>query len=318
MSIPQPSAAVVSTAKEGVTSPGKVEEKKSAAVTEESPAEITDNSDESENEALEESGEESESDGEGTEEELEAKDGEARKPQNGVKKRIDKLRSRISEKDQRILALEAELAARSRGPAEEPKQVDQPKHVESQGAPNPEDFETVADYVRAQTKFELAEEKRQEKARVDLENARSEAEKLETTHRERVNKYAAEVQDYKEVVQAAIDDLGDMTFKVEFGRAIQESDLGPAVFYELAKTPSELERINSLPYGSMMREIGKIEARLEKQALEKESKPEIKKTNAPAPISPLKASGKAPTKSLADLDYDEYRRVRNEQERKRK
>ncbi len=59
----------------------------------------------------------------------------------------------------------------------------------------------------------------------------------------------------------------------------------------------EAERFQALPVAKALREIGKLEARFEKQEAAQEeavrSKPVVQKSKAPAPLSPIKATGSA-------------------------
>jgi hypothetical protein len=70
-------------------------------------------------------------------------------------------------------------------------------------------------------------------------------------------------------------------------QTIQSSEIGPDLAYFLGSNPKEAERISRLQPFLQAKEIGKIEAQL--SAAPTKSK---KTTNAPDPISPVKASGK--------------------------
>jgi hypothetical protein len=298
-------------ASNGVASVAKVEEKKSVAPVK-AEAETADNSDESDHEEANdlEDGDVKESNGQ-DEEEVEAKAEDTR----GVRKRIDKLRGRISEKDLRIQALERELQAKSRGPAEEPSQkpVETKPDAIAEGAPNPEDFETVADYVRAQTKFELKTEREETAKQAKEAELKAEQSKRVETFQSQVKEFAQAHDDFEDVLA----DVDDIPMSITVQNVILQATNGPELMYELAKNREEYERICRMPAIDAARAIGRIEARLEKQAAQsQEPKTEIKKSNAPKPITPLKANGKA-TKSLSDLDYEDYKRARMaEQKRK--
>jgi hypothetical protein len=78
--------------------------------------------------------------------------------------------------------------------------------------------------------------------------------------------------------------------------AIFESDLGPRILYHLAENPEVAEKLSKLTSIGALREIGKIEARLEKAPQE-----EVKaatKSNAPKPISPIRATSAATDNNL--------------------
>ncbi len=132
-------------------------------------------------------------------------------------------------------------------------------------------------------------------------------------HQSRVDSFKKAQPDYVEVLEEFIEEHGDIQFSMGVQESILQSDLGPAVIYELARNKSELDRINSLGAVAAAREIGRIEARLQKSSESlKEIKQETKKlTKAPAPLTPVgsKASGSF-NKSPNDMDTDEYREWR--------
>lgn len=101
------------------------------------------------------------------------------------------------------------------------------------------------------------------------------------------------------------------------GRAIAESDIGPEILNHLIDTPKELERIAALSPSAAIREIGKLEARLEV----KKDAPAPEKTavapKAPAPIAPGGKPAAPPDNKPSDNDSMEDW-LRKERERMRK
>lgn len=295
----------------------KVEETKSAVESKDS-AETADESETSEQDeaATSESDEVEETESEESEdgEEKESEDEPKQKKKSSYKRRIDKMAARISERDEKIAALERELYANRRGPAEDQTKVETSKQAETtSGKPNADDFETIGEYFEAVAEWKADQKIKAEKAaeaeKLKAESARTEAERIQKAHNDRVKQFMAKQTDYEAVVTEALEELGDVEFGPGFASLIQESENGPELFYELAKNPDELARINSLSYGAMSREIGKLEARLEARA---QSKPEFKKSNAPQPIGTVKAQGSGVKKSIFDkgLSFAEYEKLR--------
>lgn len=179
--------------------------------------------------------------------------------------------------------------------------------------PKEEDFETHADYVRALAKHTYAEEKARDEQKSREAQAVNEYKAKVQAHQARVAEFSKATPDYAKVISEFIEDHGDMRFSVGLEESILESELGPAVIFELAKNPEELNRINRLSLVGASREIGKIEERI---LARKAQKPEPKlTTKAPPPPTPLVGKPeRAGKKSILDPDisFAEYERLRAE------
>jgi len=83
--------------------------------------------------------------------------------------------------------------------------------------------------------------------------------------------------------------------------AIIESDVGPQILYYLADNPDFARGLAEKSITSQLRAIGRLEAKFEKTEAPKTSEkpPVAKKSNAPAPINPLRAGG-----NPADISLD--------------
>lgn len=271
----------------------------------------------------EDDGEEAETDedGEGDGEEAEeddaaqAKDGRKNR-QKGLKKRFGKLVSRLNEKDQRILELEQALAAKQKPQDQEQTQSQQAPSAT--GEPEPDDFETLEEYTKALTKWNFEQFKKEQEQTQQVSAAQAQAQATYQEHAKRAQAYAKENEDFLPM----IDDLGAAGFEPSI--ALQEliftSEVGPQVFYELAKDPEKLERINSMSFGAAAKEIGKIESRIEAKQAKKPSK-KVKKSKAPKPLKPAgRSSSKSIGKSTDEegLDFAEYERRREAELARRK
>lgn len=241
--------------------------------------------------------------------EAQGKDGEKPK-KNGFKKRIDKLTSQKTAAEQERDYWKQEALKRS-GPAEPqaPKQSTAEAKPKSDGAPDPNDFDNHADFVRALTKYEIAESAK-------AEAARAAAEKRAKDFQDSVTKFKAETPDFDETLE----EIDDLKLPTTFLNEISNSENPASLMYALAKDRAELERISKLPVNQAIRELGRFEARIavKAAAATQEPKTEIKKSSAPPPIEPVKAKSSATTKSPEDMDYDEFKAWRNEQTRRRR
>lgn len=288
----------------------KVEENKSASATDGAQDEIAE-----ESEASEEI--------ENEEDEIEASsEDKPKKKSNGFKKRIDKLSAKATAAEQATAAerqekeywkQEALKAKATSTPKEEKVETAaKPAPKVAEGKPKEENFETHADYVEALTdwKIEQREAKKLEDQKVaELKAAAATRQK---TFVSKIEEFATKHEDFHEVIKAA----DDVQMSDALGFVISESPLAAEILYDLAKNKEEYARIAALSYNSAVKEIGKLEAKLEKASLPQEEKPELKTTKAPKPISPVSAkSGGAVKKSLSDptLSQREYEKLREEQ-----
>lgn len=277
------------------------------APTEQKPAvesETTEPEDKDEEDASE--GEEEES---SKPEDEEAKDKPAKK-KSGYQKRVDKLNARIASERAQREALEARLAQleQTAGASKPPIDTQSPKD----GEPNPDDFGTHAEYVKAVAKWTAKEELKAQRAEQEKTKLQSEHEQFERAHIERAKAFAEKTTDYAE----ALEDVEDVIFSAAALYEIKASQLGPQIIYELAKNRKEAERIATLPYRDVVREIAKLEARL--TAASEKPKVETKKTTqAPKPIEPVGGGKTQVSKSPEEMSFPEYEKYRRQQMRRR-
>jgi hypothetical protein len=269
-------------------------------------------SDPAETEETEEEAEEtSESDADEAEGDEEETEEPKPKKKSGVQKRIDKLRARERAALERAERAEALLAQQERAGGKKGEEAESAPES-NDGEPQPEDFESNKDYVKALVKWERQQEDKARKAAEERSKAEAEEAELLDAHTARMDAYAEKNEDFVEAIGELRRSGAKLSVAVD--RALIESEMGPEVLHELAKNPKELKRINSLGVTAAAREIGKIEARLSKTS---EPKVEIKKvTNAPRPVEPVGGAGgaRAP-QSIYDpkISFSDYERIRNRQ-----
>ena len=109
-----------------------------------------------------------------------------------------------------------------------------------------------------------------------------------------------ELPDFKDVV-------GKSKANVEphVASVIIESDLGPKLFYHLAKNPEELEKINGMSERQAIKEIAKLELMLETKKT-----PEVRVSKAPEPIKPVSSQKGVVSKSPDQMSLKEYQAMR--------
>ena len=134
-----------------------------------------------------------------------------------------------------------------------------------------------ADSMDPEQYAELLAERKAEELLARREQARQQAELLESFH-EREEEARNKYDDFEQVAYNPKLPITDA-----MAQTIQASEVGPDIAYYLGSNPKEAERISRLSALMQAKEIGKIESKLA-------DSPPVKKTsNAPAPIAPVTA-----------------------------
>ena len=238
-------------------------------------------------ESEEQSEQESEPEGKATEE---------RKQNPKLEKRFSELtkaRKQAEENAAKAQAEKEQLEARLR--EYEDRQSQQPKADESPigREPRADQFDDAFEYAKALAEWS-AEKALYDRDQQDLNRKiEEERQKVIKTWSEKLEKSKPNLPDFDDILAST-----QVVVSNEVRDAIVESDVGPEILYYLASLDGEeAEKFQALPISKALREIGKLEARFEKQEAAEEtavrSKPVVQKSKAPAPLSPIKATGSA-------------------------
>jgi hypothetical protein len=230
------------------------------------------------------------------ESEPEGKATEERKQNPKLEKRFSELTKARKQAEENAAKAQAEkeaLEARLR--EYEDRQPQQPKADESPigREPRADQFDDAFEYAKALAEWS-AEKALYDRDQQDLNRkAEEERQKVLKTWSEKLEKAKPNLADFDDIVNST-----QVVVSNEVRDAIVESDVGPEILYHLASLDGEeAERFQNLPVSKALREIGKLEARFEKQEAAEEtavrSKPVAQKSKAPAPLSPIKATGSA-------------------------
>jgi hypothetical protein len=231
-----------------------------------------------------------------SDQEPEGKATEERKQNPKLEKRFSELtkaRKQAEENAAKAQAEKEQLEARLR--EYEDRQAPQPQVEESPigREPRADQFDDAFEYAKALAEWS-AEKALYDRDQQDLNRkAEEERQKVLKTWSEKLQKAKPNLADFDEIVNST-----QVVVSNEVRDAIIESDVGPEILYHLASLDGEeAERFQTLPISKALREIGKLEARFEKQEAAQEeavrSKPVAQKSKAPAPLSPIKATGSA-------------------------
>lgn len=281
----------------GVKADAKPEKVESEASGKKPEVEKTEESDPTENESEAESSVDDES------EDDENEGDKKPKKKSGFKRRIEKLSRRLAEQE-----AQAEHWRKIALASEKPKSESEAKPVvkDDAGKPNPDKFETYADYMDALTDWKIEQRDKSKAEKEREERVRSEVEALRRAFAEKANAFKKVATDFEETIE----DVDDIPMSVELETVFLESDNGPELMYELAKNREEYERISKLSGRAFDRAIGAFEARISGNSQVKKET-EVKKTKAPPPLKPVGSKSSASIEKDPDeMSYEEYKKWR--------
>lgn len=233
--------------------------------------------------------------------ETETKATEEKKPNPKLEKRFSELtKQREEARKEAAREREAREALESRIAELEGKA--EPKPVEENVKPQPSQFNDAFEYAEALAEWS-AEQAILNREKQDAERkAQEERQKLAESWKQREATIKADLPDYDEMIASA----ADVQVNDVIRDAIVESDVGPRILYHLAENPELVDVLNSSSPVKALREIGKLEAKFEAKAVTKEvpkseaeQKPQVARSKAPAPITPIKTSS-----VVADVGVD--------------
>lgn len=159
--------------------------------------------------------------------------------------------------------------------------------VELGDKPQPAQYADVNEYSKALESWTEKKTKQDMAKEAETKAAQERQDKVFSTWKERIEATKKELPDYAEKIANAKVVVSD-----QVRDAILESDVGPQILYHFAENPEVAERIGKLTVGGALRELGRLEAKLEKVEKKEEKKEEKRAeiSKAPPPISPLKGA----------------------------
>lgn len=149
-----------------------------------------------------------------------------------------------------------------------------------EGPPRRDDFQSLDEYLEAKTDWQLAERFKVIEQRAAEAQKQRAIEQLEATWEQRLQAETEKDEAFEEYVERVGTKITPLA-----GVAIKEAEKGPEIVRFLGENPAELKRISQLTPAAQVREIGKIEARLESKPAAKAVAPK-----APQPVTPVKGS----------------------------
>lgn len=225
-----------------------------------------------------------------------------RKKKNGFQSRINELTREKYEQTYKAQALQDKVDFLM---SQQQPQVSQT--VEEVREPQPEDYETNADFIRAQARWEVEQEfvkkdaERSKKAKEE-EEAKREKEEINTSYKQRAQEAVKRYPDFIETVQSAKIDVEQDSLEL-----IMSSEFGPDIAYHLAKNPDDADKFSKLSAIGAAKMIGRLETRFDNKTPKKGKK----LTKAPSPIKGIKTKTNVSSKDPSKMSMAEYTAWRN-------
>lgn len=164
------------------------------------------------------------------------------------------------------------------------------EEAKTDNPPKLDDFDSYDEFIRADARYhaEKALDKKfsERDSKQREESLKAEREKQLITHRDRMKKFAEKNPDFETLVEES-----ESPFNEAMRDACVESEMGPEIIKYLAENPEKAKAMIQMGVTALNREIGRIEASLEKAGTEQDQ-PTKATTKAPAPFKPV-SSGKS-------------------------
>lgn len=202
---------------------------------------------------------------------------------NRLQQRIDEM-ARARHEAEREAAFWREAATKK-----DEKPADKPNKAEF--ADDESYIEALTDWKASQAASKAIEKLQQER---EQQSQRQAEQAKAQTYESRLEAVRTEIEDFDEVVTSA-----DVRVSGAVRDAILDSELGPQLTYHLAKNPDVVKKLAGLSPVAQIREIGRLEAEVQKA-------PTKPVTKAPTPITPTRGSGGQFTKDESTMGAAEW------------
>ena len=197
-----------------------------------------------------------------------------------------------------------------------PQEVAPPEGVEQpvSGKPNQESFDTYEDFQDALIQWNVDQRiqvvETDRRASIEREQGQKNYDTAVAAHYERIDAYR-EVgpSDFDSVIRSG----QDLPLTAPMRDTVLSSESGPALMYHLSKNPEECDRIANMHPMAQIKELGRLEARIEGVTQAGPSSSPEPVTRAPRPIKPVGGGATTPTVKLDDLPYQEFKAAREKQ-----
>ena len=226
---------------------------------------------------------------------------EKKEPRNYSQDEVDKILAKVRKNERYRTKKEVEAYYRGLTEAQKQQLNTEVKREEKEDRePVRGDFESYESFIEARADYRARKAVSEERSKA--EKAAKEKEVTESRQK-RASDFQKKVREKYSDIDERIEEVGDMPMYVGVQDAIAESALGPEIFNELLNNPKEFDRLAAMSESAAIREIGKLEARLEGKSSKAEEKKDTKTASkAPPPITPPGGSTGASDDLPSDKD----------------
>ena len=211
---------------------------------------------------------------------------------------LDKILNKVKKNERYRTRKEVEAFYQGRESAVPKPAAEPAKPVEADKPPTREQFESYEAFLDAKAEFTGKKAAHEYRQKAEAEQKQKAAQEAQT---ERLKSFQTKVNEkYPDLAERA-ESISHIKMPEGMGEAISESDFGPDILNHFVENSKDFERIAALSPSAAIREIGRLEARLE-GAAKPESIPEVKKPSAaPAPLKPVGGTAATGTDDLSKL-----------------
>jgi|TARA_R110000824_G_scaffold112149_4_gene261187 hypothetical protein len=180
--------------------------------------------------------------------------------------------------------------------------------------PDQESYDTYEEFQEALIGWNVGQRMQavesDRRASIEREQDQQHHDALVATHYGRIDAYRdGGPSDFDAVIQSG----KDLPLTAPMRDTVLSSESGPALMYYLSKNPEECDRIANMHPMVQIKELGKLEARIEGVTQAGPSSSPEPVTRAPRPIKPVGGGATIPTVKLDDLPYQEFKAAREKQ-----
>lgn len=254
--------------------------------------------------------------------EVPAPEGEPAPPKTYSQEELDRITAKVKKNAQYRTRKEIEAYYQGRESAR-PAEPSKPAQIEEEKEPIRDQYDSYELFLDARAEFKGRKAALDAVSKVEREQA---AKRATEAQAKTYQSFQAKVREKYPDIEERAESIGEITLPNGVSDAIADSELGPEILNHFVENPKDCERIAALAPSAAIREIGKLEARLEaaiKPPGDEPVKPAPVVTkqpsSAPAPIKPGGGAASPGNETPSDSDsIAEWMRKEAARERKKR
>jgi hypothetical protein len=222
---------------------------------------------------------------------------------------LDRITAKVKKNERYRTRKEVEAFYQGRESAV-PRTPEKPAAPAEDKPPQRDQYESYEAFLDAKADYTGRRAAREERVKGERELSERKAAEAQA---ERVKTLQAKVNEkYPDLAERA-EAIAHIQMPPGMGAAIAESDFNADILNHFADNPKDFERIVALSPSAAIREIGRLEARLEGAATKPAPVVEVKPSSAPAPLKPVGGTAVLGDGEPSHDKPDEWRKWRDRQ-----